>query len=123
MAVERETALADAVGEAADGGAEVVAVIEVLLRAVESEDDVSRLAGAVRSVERLDTGTEGDDPYPDARPAREVHRLDAGAVGKRPEGCAPRRCGAGVRHRGDRTHAERRDQYGSERCHRSCSPS
>ena len=61
LAVERELALGDAVGDPAVVGAEIGMAAEVPFEIVESEDDVGDLAVPIGHVDLGDDGAVGDD--------------------------------------------------------------
>jgi hypothetical protein len=102
LAVQRELAAADAVGEAADGHAEVIGMFGIILGVVIAEQHVGDLAVAVGAGEGLQRRAIGEHPRRDAVRRRQRHRLDRGAVGERACRVAPR--GRGVRLRGDHRH-------------------
>ncbi len=80
LAVEGELALGDAVGDAADGAAEVRVVAEIAFQVVEAEDDVGQLAVLVGDVQLGEGGAVGDDLGLGAAGVGEGEFLDHGAV-------------------------------------------
>src|SRR5271167_1566280 len=85
MAVQSEAGLGDAIRETAERRAEVAAVALVFLSRIKAENDVAALTMAIRSHERLDGCTQGDDSHAYAGGIRERYRLDRAAVVKRAE--------------------------------------
>ncbi len=86
LAVDLVLALGNAVSEAADGRAEILRLVEIVLQPGITQRDVGALAVAVRRHQGLQAGAIGDDGRRDAVCIGQGHRLDGLAVGQGAEG-------------------------------------
>ena len=61
MIVQLKTATSDAVGKAADGGAQIAVVVDIFFQCVITQHNIHGVAVMVRHHHRPDRGTKGDD--------------------------------------------------------------
>ncbi len=87
LAVEGEPAVVDAVGDPANGGAQVGVVGYVLLEVVEAEDDVGQPARLVRHVQLREDRAEVGQPGGHARRVGQREEVDGLARGQGSEHC------------------------------------
>ncbi len=106
LAVEREPAPGDPVGEAPDGRAEILRVVEIVLEVVIAERDVGKVPGAIGQDQRLQRRPPGDDRRVDAVLVDQRHRRHRAAVGQRAEGRARHLDTARRHRRGQHRHGQ-----------------
>src|SRR5215472_18003262 len=80
LAVQRESALGDAVGNATYQRSEPGGIPDIGFKLIKTQHHVSRLAGAIGDPELGDGGTVGDDPRDRTGGVRKSELIDAGAV-------------------------------------------
>src|SRR3954447_18526468 len=85
LAVQRKLSVGDAVGVAADGGAEELPFGEIAGKAIMAEHDVVMAAFGVRRDQRLDHRAMGDDARLEPALAAQHNALDLAAVRQRSE--------------------------------------
>ena len=117
LALQREPAARDAVGETSDGGAEILRLVEVLTDIGIAEQHVSHAPGTIRHHQRLQAGAIADHPRRHTVRVGQHHRWYRRAVGHRAERLALG--GGGVRARqAQHSHRGRHDHHPLRRPHR-----
>ena len=90
LPLQRELPLGDAIGDAADGAAEVLVLVGLIAGdVVEAEDDIGELAGLVGDVDLGDGGAERHHLDGDPLLVLEGKGFDSRAVGGFPNGVGP----------------------------------